>query len=55
MEKELGQIRLTKVDEGIKIEICGEELTKMCRCCSPDETSQDCCDESEKKDKKGCC
>jgi len=35
MEKELGQIKFTKLDEGIRIEMTGEKFKDMGECCLP--------------------
>lgn len=50
MEKELGHLKFTKTDEGIRIDITGDGLKDFCGCC--------CCTDSEKtdgKDKEQCC
>ncbi|HWR82290.1 MAG TPA: hypothetical protein VN285_03210 [Candidatus Deferrimicrobium sp.] len=36
MERELGQIKFTEIDDGFRIEVTGKSLKDMCNCgCGP--------------------
>ncbi|UCD17818.1 MAG: hypothetical protein JSV44_02635 [Candidatus Zixiibacteriota bacterium] len=60
MEKELGQIRFTKLDDGIRIEMTGERFKDLGECCLPMigggkfrvascEPAEDCCEPGKEK------
>ena len=61
MEKEMGQIKFTETDDGIRIEITGDKLKEGFPCCIPMFGGRgfrvECCSDSEKKDGKDskCC
>jgi hypothetical protein len=51
MSKELGTIKLSKTDDGIRIDISGE-LANCCCCCNCDDDGHEhgnCCTTDEKK------
>jgi hypothetical protein len=60
MEKECAEIRITPTETGLRIDINGKNLDKLCSCgCmkivrGESETGKDCCPETDKQ-KPGCC
>jgi hypothetical protein len=61
MEKEIGQIKYSEIDGGLKIEITGEKFKDMFACCLPlfgsrlsacctgEESKAECCPDEKKK------
>lgn len=45
MEKKLGTMKFTKTDDGLRIDISGDDFKEMCSCCCepPTDKSSDCC------------
>ncbi len=58
MEKEIGQIKFTETDDGLRIDIKGKDLSQLCGCCcgvmaaAGKMKMADCCQGEEDKDSK---
>jgi len=55
VEKELGQVKFTETDNGIRIEVTGKSLKEMYKCCcmpmvcAPKESESGCCGPADEK------
>ncbi|MFH1891970.1 MAG: hypothetical protein ABIK83_04730 [Candidatus Zixiibacteriota bacterium] len=55
MEKELGQVKFTETENGIRIEVTGKSLKEMYKCCcmpmvcAPKESESGCCGPADEK------